>query len=303
MKSVALSCAVPPVLDLTALRSLTAIADYGGFRRAAEALCISQSAVSQHVRRLEKAVGRPLVTPDGRGTRFTPDGELLVAVGRRILTLHDDALEQLGVDAVLAGQSTITIGSTEHAADHLLPLVMSALTTEFPDVQVRFRLDRGARINEALDRGSIDVAVLIGEGNAATARPAGQLPLAWFAATDWAAPPPERPLPLVAIDDPCTIRSQALRVLARAGRTASVVGEAGYLAGVLHAVRAGVGVALLADVGAVPQGLERRDDLPPVDPEPLHVRARRSAHPRLTHLIGNAVRTALDERPRTPSSD
>ncbi|WP_250290737.1 LysR family transcriptional regulator [Frankia sp. CiP1_Cm_nod1] len=294
---------MPPVLDLTALRSLTAIADHGGFRRAAEALCISQSAVSQHVRRLEKAVGRPLVTPDGRGTRFTSDGELLIAMGRRILTLHDDALEQLGVDAALAGQPTITIGSTEHAADHLLPLVMSALTAEFPDVQVRFRLDRGARLDEALDRGSIDVAVLIGEGNTPLARPAGRLPLAWFAATDWVPPPPERPLPLVAIDDPCTIRSHALRVLAQAGRTASVVGEAGYLAGVLHAVRAGVGVALLADVGAVPQGLERRDDLPPVEPEPLHVRGRRSAHPRLTHLIGDAVRTVLDERPRPPSSN
>ncbi|WP_131766249.1 LysR substrate-binding domain-containing protein [Candidatus Protofrankia californiensis] len=291
---------MPPVLDLTALRSLTAIADCGGFRRAAEALCISQSAVSQHVRRLEKAIGRPLVTPSGRSTRFTPDGELLVAVGRRILTLHDDALEQLGVDAP-TGQSTITIGSTEHAADHLLPLVMSALTAEFPDVQVRFRLDRGARINEALDQGSIDVAVLIGEGRTATAHPAGRLPLAWFAATHWTAPPPDRPLPLVAIDDPCTIRSQALRVLAQAGRTASVVGEAGYLAGVLHAVRAGVGVALLADVGAVPQGLQRRDDLPAVDPEPLHVRARRSAHPRLTHLIEEAVRTALNERLHTPS--
>jgi len=69
---------VPAVLDITALRSIVAVADQGGFHRAAEALMLSQSAVSQHVRRLEKAVGRPLVRKDGRASRFTPEGEALV---------------------------------------------------------------------------------------------------------------------------------------------------------------------------------------------------------------------------------
>lgn len=61
-----------PVLDLVALRSLTAIADCGGFHRAAQVLALSQSAVSQHVRKLEKTLGRPVVEREGRGTRFTP---------------------------------------------------------------------------------------------------------------------------------------------------------------------------------------------------------------------------------------
>ncbi|ABD11787.1 LysR family transcriptional regulator [Frankia sp. CcI156] len=286
-----------PVLDVTALRSFVTIADCGGFRRAAHLLCISQSAVSQHVRRLEKAIGRPLVEPDGRATRFTPDGELLLTAARRILALHDGALEQLGVGRREGGAPaelrTITVGATEHAADHLLPLWMSTLTTGFPEAQIRFRLDRGARLTEALDQGAVDVAVLLGTARGAVARPAGCLPLAWYAAAGWTPPPPDRPLPLVAINDPCTIRSQALSTLARVGRTAWVVGEAGHLAGVLHAARAGVGVALLADVGPVPPGLERRHDLPAVAPEPLHVRVRRGAPPRLGQLVGDAVEAAL----------
>ncbi len=283
---------VSSVLDINALRSLITIADSGGFRRAAESLCVSQSAVSQHVRRLEKTVGRPLVEPDGRATRFTPDGELLLAAARRILALHDGTLEQLGVGAA-ARPSTITVGATEHAADHLLPLWMAALTTGFPDVRVQFRLDRGARLTEALDQGAVDVAVLIGAARSTMSRPAGALPLAWYAAAGWTPPPPDRPLPLVAINDPCTIRSQALNTLARVGRTAWVVGEAGHLAGVLQAARAGVGVALLADVGPVPPGLVRRDDLPAVAPEPLHIRARRGAPPQLAELIGDTVIAAL----------
>ncbi|MFD0493202.1 helix-turn-helix domain-containing protein [Streptomyces rhizosphaericus] len=60
------------VLDIVALRSLIAVADYGGFHRAAGALALSQSTVSQHIRRLEKSLGRPVVERDGRKTRFTP---------------------------------------------------------------------------------------------------------------------------------------------------------------------------------------------------------------------------------------
>ena len=45
------------VLDIVPLRSLIAVADAGGFHRAAADLQLSQSAVSQHIRRLEKALG------------------------------------------------------------------------------------------------------------------------------------------------------------------------------------------------------------------------------------------------------
>ena len=67
---------MPNELDITPLRSLIAVADTGGFHRAAAALQLSQSAVSQHIRRLERVLGRPLVEPDGR--RATAD-----LVGRR----------------------------------------------------------------------------------------------------------------------------------------------------------------------------------------------------------------------------
>ncbi|MDO0917397.1 LysR family transcriptional regulator [Streptomyces sp. DT2A-34] len=63
-----------PVLDIVALRSLTAIADWGGFHRAARTLSLSQSAVSRHVRKLEKTLGRAVVEREGGGTRFTPQG-------------------------------------------------------------------------------------------------------------------------------------------------------------------------------------------------------------------------------------
>ena len=75
-----------------------AVADCGGFQRAATHLHLSQGAVSQHVRRLEAAVGRPLVERHGRGSRFTRDGEQLLAQARRILALHDETLRGFDVE-------------------------------------------------------------------------------------------------------------------------------------------------------------------------------------------------------------
>lgn len=90
-------------LDIAPLRSLVAIADAGGFQRAASSLHLSQAAVSQHVRRLESVVGRPLVERHGRGSRFTAAGGRLLARARQIVELHDDTVRDVRADADAAG--------------------------------------------------------------------------------------------------------------------------------------------------------------------------------------------------------
>src|ERR1700684_506806 len=91
-------------LDIAPLRSFVAVADAGGFQRAADVLHLSQGAVSQHVRRLESAVGA-----------------LLAA--RRILELHDEVLAGFSQQAT----ETVVIGLTEHAAAQLLPYLAASL--------------------------------------------------------------------------------------------------------------------------------------------------------------------------------
>ncbi|HVT70503.1 MAG TPA: LysR family transcriptional regulator, partial [Trebonia sp.] len=135
-------------LDITPLRSLIAVADAGGFHRAASDLGLSQSAVSQHIRRLERVVGRPVVEPDGRRTRLTPAGVILLDQARKIIAVHDEALRHLGL-AAGAAAAEFVIGTTDHAADHLLPPIVEALAAESPGLDVTFRFDRTTALNEA----------------------------------------------------------------------------------------------------------------------------------------------------------
>ncbi|MEV0222888.1 LysR family transcriptional regulator [Streptomyces sp. NPDC050704] len=278
-----------PVLDIVALRSLTAIADCGGFHRAATSLALSQSAVSQHVRRLEKTLGRPVVERAGRGTRFTSEGRLLVEQARRILAVHDQAVRVL----LDTDGDTVTIGSTEHAADQFLPRLTAAVEAVRPGCRVRFRIDRSARLVDAVERGSVDVAVYVTEAAATEGTPVGGLSLTWHAVPGWEPPPAPAPVPLVAIEDPCAIRRRAIATLAAHGVTATVVGDAGYLAGVLDVARTGVGVALLASVGPAPDGLAPYGGLPPVTPIPMSALARPGVDPATAAAAFEAVRELL----------
>ncbi|MFT4042780.1 MAG: LysR family transcriptional regulator [Gordonia sp. (in: high G+C Gram-positive bacteria)] len=276
------------VLDIVALRSLTGVADAGGFRRAAQSLHLSQSAISAHIRRLELACNQTLIDRKAKGLRFTSAGALLVADARVILAAHDDALSR--ARGSLQDANVLTVGATEHGAERLLPIISAALGAAYPEYTVRFRLDRGQRLVGHLDAGDLDAALLLGPAICGDQEPAGALPLTWFAAHGWQRPAqPETPLPVVAIEGPCTIREHALRALAEHRIPSTVVCEAGHLAGVVNAARAGLGVALLAHLGRSPEDLEPRLDLPAVDDQPLHVRTRRQAPSDLRATIADAL--------------
>jgi DNA-binding transcriptional LysR family regulator len=278
-------------LDITPLRSLIAVADTGGFHRAAADLQLSQSAVSQHIRRLDRVVGAPVVEPDGRRTRLTPVGVALLAEARKIIAVHDEALRRLAITRE-APEAEFVIGTTDHAADHILPPIVEALARSVPGLQVKFRFDRTSPLNDAIDKGSADLVVFIAEASCREGIPVGALALVWCAAPSWK-PPPGEPWPLIAIEAPCAIRGKALAVLGEHGIHSKVVAEAAYLAGVLNAARAGLGVTLLALAGPPPEGLVEFDGLPAAPPISLTARARVGADMLAVQTAIGAVHSAL----------
>ena len=122
----------------------------------------------------------------------------------------------------------------------------------------------------------------------------GQLELTWYSAPGWQ-PPKDRPLPLVAFDDPCVLRTRALETLAAYGISSTVSAEAPQLAGVHAAVAAGAGVALMATLGQTPAGLVRRDDLPRGVPLELAVCPRQGVAAQLIQCVADAVRRLITE--------
>ncbi|MFT4233864.1 MAG: LysR substrate-binding domain-containing protein [Microbacterium sp.] len=269
-------------LDITYLRTLVAIDECGGFGRAAAALRMSQPTVSQHVRLLERRIGRPLVEKDGRNAKFTAAGENLLEEARRIIAVHDEALARLDVD----NRQPIAIGSAETAAEQILPELLATLQDAYPDRPVRFVIDRSTQMIEAVSKGTIDLALVLDTEESSVGVDIATLSLRWFAATNWVSPARDEPLPLVAYVEPCGMRQRAFRALQSSGRSAAVIAESGSLEGVIGAARAGLGVAVLPSIGRGPRGLAARTDLPDLGRIFVRVVARRGAD-------SGVVRTAV----------
>src|SRR6202007_233014 len=101
------------MLDFELLRTFVAIADCGGFHRAAEQLNLTQSTVSQQIKRLELETNRPLFRRTTRSVALTDDGEMLLGDARRLLQLEEAARHRLAAPRL---SGTVRLGVVEGVA-------------------------------------------------------------------------------------------------------------------------------------------------------------------------------------------
>jgi molybdate transport repressor ModE-like protein len=110
-------------MDLRHLRTLAEVADRGSFSAAGEALGISQPAVSQQIRALEREVGATLLDRRGRGATLTERGAMVHRYAQRMLALSDEFQRELSDgDGELTG--SLVVGSSTGLGEHVLPLLL-----------------------------------------------------------------------------------------------------------------------------------------------------------------------------------
>jgi DNA-binding transcriptional LysR family regulator len=234
-------------LDPAHLRSFLAIVRYGGYHRAAEALHLTQPAVSRHMRLLEAQLGEALFTRRGRGVELTPYGERAAAELGAVLAAHDRALGALrrGGDG-----GPFVLGAIENLVDPVLPDLLAVVREQLGERPLQLRVDRSAELVQRVARGEVDAAIVVDPGDAPGALELGTVTLRWWASPALAAREAlPRPLPLVAYDEPCRMRDLALSRLEELGVDSVLTAESPHLSGVHAAVRNGLGYALLAAGG------------------------------------------------------
>jgi molybdenum-dependent DNA-binding transcriptional regulator ModE len=120
-------------LEITHLRSFLTAVRAGSISRAAAALGNTQPALSQQLRKLERAVGRPLLNRSPSGVTPTRAGEELLPYAERILSLSAQALTEAG--RALAGHCGV--GLLEDLAASHLPLALADLARLHPGVTLQ----------------------------------------------------------------------------------------------------------------------------------------------------------------------
>lgn len=150
------------------MATFVAVAETGGFRRAAERLGITGSAVSQTIRRLEARLGVPLVQRTTRSVRLTEAGERLYASARPALDELRAAAANIGeYGEVTAG--LLRLHTSTVAESTLFGALLTGFLSEHPRVRldlvvsdapvdiVAARFDAGIQLGEVIDKDMVAI--------------------------------------------------------------------------------------------------------------------------------------------------
>ena len=146
-------------LNLAQLRAFLAVVDEGGFGAAADALGLTQSAVSHAVAALERTLGHAVLSRRGR-TAPTAFGEEVLAHARAAVAAAT-AITDLAERRHGGVRGTVRLGAPPSVCQGLLPDLLARWRAEFPNVRVRVFEGEDDEVAEWLAGGTVDLAVLV----------------------------------------------------------------------------------------------------------------------------------------------
>lgn len=152
-------------METRQLLHFLAAVEHGSLHKAAEALNVSQPALTKSIRRLEATLGLTLFERHARGISPTPYGDALASHGALIATDLRHAV-QVVKDMQRAVLGTIRVGAGPSMSVALLPAVTSALLTQQPGIRLQVRSGLNDTLLAALQRGELDFAITSMPGGA-----------------------------------------------------------------------------------------------------------------------------------------
>src|SRR4030088_2485647 len=167
------------MMEFELLRSFVAVAECGGFHRAAVQLNLTQSTVSQQIKRLELETKRPLFRRTTRTVALTDDGEMLLGDARRLLQLEEAARHRLAAPRL---SGTVRLGVVEEVAGGSLPSALGRFAKFPPGVKLEVQIGVSAELIEQLNAGRLDVVFAKRPLGTSKGRLVWREPLVWAAA-------------------------------------------------------------------------------------------------------------------------
>ncbi|HEY4371414.1 MAG TPA: LysR family transcriptional regulator [Burkholderiales bacterium] len=149
------------MIELRQLRHFVAVAEELNFRRASLRLHMSQPPLSVSIQHLEAEVGAPLLDRSRHHVRLTPAGALFLKDARRILAQAQQAVERAR-RAAGGMEGSLKISFVPSAALELLPALFKRFQREYPTVHLQLSADTTVRQLEALNKGDVDLAIVVG---------------------------------------------------------------------------------------------------------------------------------------------
>lgn len=245
------------------LRAFVTSVDAGSLSTAAPLLHRSQPAVSMQLKKLEAALGQPLLARGPRHFELTPAGRTLLDYARRLVALHHEAVEALQ-GATLGGRLRLGVPD-DYAARYVTP-VLRRFALLHAGVEIELLCEQSTALIPKVAAGEVDLALVSRtRGHGGT--------LLFRERMVWVGDPRHRawqrtPLPVALYEPGSLARVHAVAALKARRIAHRAVYNSASLAGQIAAVESGLAIAVLTEC-SVPPGLlvlQRRHGLPPLKP-------------------------------------
>jgi DNA-binding transcriptional LysR family regulator len=218
-------------LSIGLLRSFVAVVEMGSLQKATERIFLTQSALSQQIRRLEEIAQRPLFHREtNRRLTITPAGEQLLAYAREMLALNDRAISAVREERV----APLRVGVVQAFAESKLPDILQRFQARYSNVHLEIRVAGTKDLFKAFDDKNLDVVLGV-SSESDQAGTVGQTPTFWLGDPDLAQ---RETVPLAVLGDGCPFRKIAFQALKRAGISYCIAAEVQDLASLHVAVQA-----------------------------------------------------------------
>mgnify|MGYP003340209247 FL=1 len=145
-------------MEFRDLQYFTVVAEHGNLRRAAEAIGISQPALSKTLRRLEKSAGTKIVERTPKGVELTAMGNALMTHAKRLQLAMDDVFKEVA-DLNGGRSGLLRIGATFEAAELLLPSACEILHRRSPEVITKITVATNEALIPALRNAELDLII------------------------------------------------------------------------------------------------------------------------------------------------
>lgn len=150
--------AADPPVEFYQLEHFVAVAEEGGFTRAAERVSRTQAAVSVAIRKLEEECGLALVRRDNHECELTEAGLVLLDYARQLIALRND-MQRTVAEFASSSKGHVRIAAHESAAQYLLPAPLAAFHRLFPEVKIETRLCNVDEIGVTVAERRVDFGV------------------------------------------------------------------------------------------------------------------------------------------------
>ncbi|MBB1488886.1 LysR family transcriptional regulator [Oceanospirillum sediminis] len=229
-------------LSISLLRTFVIAARTLNLGQTAQILHKAPSTISMQLNRLEECLDTTLLERGQYGVRLTASGKQLEQDARQLISLHDQIMGQYQHAAI---DGTVRLGTHDQYATRVLTPILESFVLSYPEANLEVFSDHRPQVlRDMLYEGKLDIALIEMPAQSEGGERLARDELVWVC-SQIRPMTQQTPLPLAVFVEGCYHRQCAQNTLKDAGRDYRIAFSSQSRAGIIAAVKAGIGIGIL----------------------------------------------------------